>query len=151
MAATREPRHTAEPAMAEALDVLLKIAGTRRDAAARALNVAQQRLAQARREIANLDAMERATRPNDETVFAAGTFLCQINRRKRQLLDLLPGIERTLDQAKQEVLEAYSECKRLELLLDRQAKSEAQEAARRDSLVVDEMAQMQFAYRRVRS
>ena len=136
--------------MAEALDVLLKVAGARRDMSARSLNLAQQRLAQVRREIGNLETMERATRPTDETVFAAGTFLCQINRRKRQLLDSIPALERTLDQAKQEVLEAYCECKRLELLLDRQARAEAEEEARRESIGVDEMAQLQYAYRRLK-
>ena len=136
--------------MAEALDVLLKVAGARRDMSARTMNVAQQRLAQVRREIGNLEMMERATRSTDETVFAAGTFLCQINRRKRQLLDSIPGLERTLDQAKQEVLEAYCECKRLELLLERQARSEAEAEARRESIGVDEMAQVQYAYRRIK-
>jgi len=136
--------------MAEALDVLLKVAGARRDMSARSLNLAQQRLTQVRREIGNLETMERATRPTDETVFAAGTFLCQINRRKRQLLDSIPALERTLDQAKQEVLEAYCECKRLELLLDRQARAEAEEEARRESIGVDEMAQLQYAYRRIK-
>ena len=136
--------------MAEALDVLLKVAGARRDMSARSMNLAQQRLAQVRREIGNLETMERATRPTDETVFAAGTFLCQINRRKRQLLDSIPALERTLDQAKQEVLEAYCECKRLELLLDRQARAEAEEEARRESIGADEMAQIQYAYRRIK-
>ena len=136
--------------MAEALDVLLKVAGARRDMSARSLNLAQQRLTQVRREIGNLETMERATRPTDETVFAAGTFLCQINRRKRQLLDSIPALERTLDQAKQEVLEAYCECKRLELLLGRQARAEAEEEARRESIGVDEMAQLQYAYRRIK-
>lgn len=136
--------------MAEAIEVLLKVAGARRDVSARALNVAQQRLAQVRREINNLDMMERATRPTDETMFAAGTFLCQINRRKRQLLDAIPGLERTLDQAKQELLETFSECKRLELLVERQARSEAQEEARRESIGVDEIAQVQYTYRRAR-
>ena len=136
--------------MAEALDVLLKVAGARRDMSARSMNLAQQRLAQVRREIGNLEMMERATRPTDETVFAAGTFLCHINRRKRQLLDSIPGLEKTLDQAKQEVLEAYCECKRLELLLDRQARAEAEEEARRESVGVDEMAQLQYAYRRIK-
>jgi len=136
--------------VAEALDVLLKVAGARRDMSARSMNLAQQRLAQVRREIGNLETMERATRPTDETVFAAGTFLCQINRRKRQLLDSIPALERTLDQAKQEVLEAYCECKRLELLLDRQARAEAEEEARRESIGVDEMAQLQYAYRRIK-
>ena len=136
--------------MADALDVLLKVAGARRDSSARSMNVAQQRLAQVRREIGNLDTIERATRPTDETVFAAGTFLCQINRRKRQLLDSVPGLERALDQAKQDVLEAYCECKRLELLLDRQARSQAQEEARRESIGVDEMARVQYAYHRAK-
>src|SRR5262245_47923336 len=136
--------------MAEAVDVLLQVAGARRDMSARSMNLAQQRLAQVRREIGNLETMERATRPTDETVFAAGTFLCQINRRKRQLLDSIPALERTLDQAKQEVLEAYCECKRLELLLDRQARAEAEEEARRESIGVDEMAQLQYAYRRIK-
>jgi len=136
--------------VAEALEVLLKVAGARRDMSARSLNLAQQRLTQVRREIGNLETMERATRPTDETVFAAGTFLCQINRRKRQLLDSIPGLERTLDQAKQEVLEAYCECKRLELLLQRQARSEAEAEARRESIAVDEMAQVQYAQNRVK-
>jgi len=136
--------------MAEALDVLLKVAGTRRDLSARTLNLAQQRLAQVRREINNLETLERATHPSDETMFAAGTFLCQIGRRKRQLLDAIPGLERAVDQSKQEVYEAFCECKRLELLLGRQARSEAQEEARRETIGVDEMAQVQYAYRRTK-
>jgi flagellar export protein FliJ len=137
--------------MAEIFDVLLKVARTRRDAAAAAMNFAQQQVSRARSELGRLDDIERATRPTDETVFAAGTFLCQINRRKRRLLDELPGLERRLDQAKQEVLEAFAECKRLEVLMERQARAEAQEEARRESSYVDELAQLQYRYRSVRS
>jgi flagellar export protein FliJ len=136
--------------MAETLDTLMKVARARRDSAAQAMNATQQRIAILRRELASLDAVERGTRPTDETVFAAGTFLCHISRRKRQLLDQLPGLERALDTAKQEVLEAFGDYKRLELLATRQARTEAREEARRDSLVVDELAQLQYANRRAR-
>jgi flagellar export protein FliJ len=137
--------------MAETFDVLLKVARTRRDAAAAAMNLAQQQVSRARSELGRLDDVERATRPTDETVFATGTFLCQINRRKRRLLDELPGLERRLDHAKQEVLEAFAECKRLEVLIERQARAEAQEEARRESSYIDELAQLQYQYRSVRS
>lgn len=130
--------------MAETLDVLLKVARARRDAAAQTMNAAQQRLAQARGEIERLESLERGTRPTDETVFAAGTFLCHIGRRKRQLLDQVPALERKLDATKQELLEVFTECKRLEVLIDRQARAEALEEARRDAVYVDELAQQQY-------
>jgi flagellar export protein FliJ len=136
--------------MAAAFDVLLKVARTRRDAAAQAMNAAQQQVARAKAEIGRLDEIERATRPTDETIFATGTFLCHINRRKRQLLDELPGLERRLDVAKQDVIEAFGECKRLEILMERQARAAAQEEARRDSRHVDELAQLQYRHRTVR-
>jgi flagellar export protein FliJ len=137
--------------MAETFEVLLKVARTRRDASAAAMNAAQQQVSRARNELGRLDEIERVTRPTDETVFAAGTFLCQINRRKRRLLDELPGLERRLDHAKQEVLEAFAECKRLEVLIERQARAEAQEEARRESSYIDELAQLRYQYRSVRS
>jgi flagellar export protein FliJ len=136
--------------MAAAFDVLLKVARTRRDAAAQAMNAAQQQVARAKAEIGRLDDIERATRPTDETIFATGTFLCHINRRKRQLLDELPGLERRLDVAKQDLMEAFHECKRLEILMERQARAAAQEEARRDSRHVDELAQLQYQHRTVR-
>jgi flagellar export protein FliJ len=136
--------------LAETLDILLKVARARRDSAVQAMNAAQQHVAQVRRELTNLEALERGMRPTDETIFATGTFLCHITRRKRQLLDQLPGLERALDTAKQELLEAFGDYKRLELLVTRQARSEAQEEARRDSLVVDELAQLQYINRRAR-
>jgi flagellar biosynthesis chaperone FliJ len=49
------------------------------------------------------------------------------------------------------VLEAFAECKRLEVLMERQARAEAQEEARRESSYVDELAQLQYQYRSVRS
>ena len=61
--------------MAAAFDVLLKVARTRRDAAAQAMNAAQQQVARAKAEIGRLDDIERATRPTDETIFATGTFI----------------------------------------------------------------------------
>lgn len=137
--------------MADAFDVLLKVARARRDAAAQAMNLAQQRLAQVRAEIARLEAIERGTRSTDDTVFATGTFLLQIGRRKRQLLDEIPGLERRIDAAKQETLEAFGECKRLEVLMERQARAAAQEEARRESQYVDEIAQLQYQHRNVRS
>jgi flagellar export protein FliJ len=115
------------------------------------MNAAQQQVSRARGELGRLEEIERATRPTDETIFAAGTFLCQINHRKRKLLDELPGLERRLDHAKQEVLEAFAECKRLEVLMERRARAEAQEEARRESSYVDELAQLQYRYRSVRS
>jgi flagellar export protein FliJ len=84
-------------------------------------------------------------------VFATGTFLLQIGRRKRQLLDEIPGLERRIDAAKQETLEAFGECKRLEVLMDRQLRAAAQEEARRESQYVDEIAQLQYQHRSVRS
>lgn len=136
--------------MAATLDTLLKVVRNRRDAAAQALNAAQQRIAQVRAEIGRLDAIERGTRPTDDTMFAAGAFLCHLGRRKRQLLDEIPGLERRQDVAKQEVLEAFGECKRLEIVLERQARAEAQEEARRESIHADEMAQLQFQHRTLR-
>lgn len=136
--------------MAETLEVLLKVARARRDAAAQTMNAAQQRLSQARGEIVKLEALERGMRPTDETVFAAGTFICHIGRRKRQLLDQVPGLERKLDATKQELLEVFSECKRLEVLIDRQARVEAQEEARRDSVILDELAQQQYLQSRLK-
>lgn len=136
--------------MAEAFDVLAKVARARRDAAAQAMNLTQQRIAQLRAEIARLETMERATRPTDDTMFAAGTFLCQINRRKRQILDEIPGLERRLDGARQEVFEAFGECKRLELLMDRRERAAAQEQARRESGHIDELARLQYQNRPVR-
>lgn len=136
--------------MAAPFEVLLKVARTRRDAAAQALNLAQQRLMQVRAEIARLEAIERGTHSTDETMFATGAFLCQLGRRKRQLLDEIPGIERRVDAAKQETLEAFGECKRLEVLLDRQARAAAQEEARRETQYADELAQIQYQQRGVR-
>jgi len=136
--------------MAAPFEVLLKVARTRRDAAAQALNLAQQRLMQVRAEIARLEAIERGTHSTDETMFATGAFLCQLGRRKRQLLDEIPGIERRVDAAKQETLEAFGECKRLEVLLDRQARAAAQEEARRETQYADELAQIQYQQRSVR-
>jgi flagellar export protein FliJ len=89
-------------------------------------------------------AFARATPPPDDTVFATGTFLLQIGRRKRQLFDEIPGLERRVDAAKHETLEAFSECKRLEVLMDRQARAAAQEEARRESQYADEIAQLQY-------
>jgi flagellar export protein FliJ len=83
-------------------------------------------------------------------VFATGTFLLQVGRRKRQLLDEIPGLERRADAAKHEVLEAFGECKRLEVLMDRQARAAAQVEARRESQYVDEIAQLQYQHRNVR-
>ena len=136
--------------MADPFVVLLKVARTRRDAAAQAMNLAQQRLAQVRSEITRLEAIERGTRATDDTVFATGTFLLQIGRRKRQLLDEIPGLERRSDAAKQETLEAFGECKRLEVLMERQARAAAQEEARRESQYADEIAQLQYQNRVVR-
>lgn len=136
--------------MAAAFDVLLKVARVRRDAAAQAMNAVLQQVARTKGEIGRLDDIERATRPTDETMFATGAFLCQINRRKRKLLDELPGLERRLDIAKQEVTEAFGECKRLEIVMERQARAAAQEEARRDSLHVDELAQLRYQQRTVR-
>jgi flagellar export protein FliJ len=133
--------------LAETFDVLLKVARTRRDAAAQVMNAAEQRVMQTKNELGRLEEIERATRSTDETVFATGTFLCQIGRRKRKLLDELPGMERRLDVAKQEVLEAFGECKRLELLIERRARAAAQEEARRESQYVDELAQLQYQNR----
>jgi flagellar export protein FliJ len=136
--------------MAAPFEVLLKVARTRRDAAAQALNLAQQRLAQVRAQIMRLEAIERGTHSTDETMFATGAFLCQLGRSKRQLLDEIPGIERRVDAAKQETLEAFGECKRLEVLLDRQARAAAQEEARRETQYADELAQIQYQQRGVR-
>jgi flagellar export protein FliJ len=136
--------------VADPYEILLKVARTRRDAAAQALNLAQQRHAQVRAEIARLEAIERGTRSTDETMFATGAFLCQLGRRKRQLLDEIPGLERRVDAAKQETLEAFGECKRLEVLMDRQARAAAQEEARRETQYVDEIAQLQYQQRTVR-
>ena len=137
--------------MADAFDVLLKVARTRRDAASHAMNAAQQAVTQARGELANLDGLARAIRPTDETMFAVGAFLCQVSRRKQKLLDDLPGLERRLDVAKQEVFEAFGEFKRLEVLIERQARAAAQEEARRESQYVDELAQLRYQQRSVRS
>ena len=136
--------------MAAPFEVLLKVARTRRDAAAQALNLAQQRLAQVRAEIMRLEAIERGTFSTDETMFATGAFLCQLGRRKRQLLDEIPWIERRVDAAKQETLEAFGECKRLEVLMDRKARAAAQEEARRETQYADELAQIQYQQRGVR-
>jgi len=137
--------------MADPFDILLKAARGRRDAAAQAMNLAQQRLTQVRAEIARLEAIERGTHSTDETMFATGAFLCQLGRRKRQLLDEIPGLERRVDAAKQETLEAFGECKRLEVLMDRKARAAAQEEARRESQYVDEIAQLQYQHRTIRS
>src|SRR5262249_61066992 len=93
-------------AMADPFEVLLKVARTRRDAAAQAMNLAQQRIAQVRAEIARLEAIERGTRSTDETMFATGTFLLQVGRRKRQLLGEIPGLGARPAVAKPETLEA---------------------------------------------
>jgi flagellar export protein FliJ len=136
--------------MADAFEVLSKLARARRDVASQAVGVAQQRLAMVRRELANLDAIERGTRPTDETMFATGTFLCQLNRRKRQLLDQVPGLERTLEAAKQDLLEAHGEFKRIDLLRTREEQFVQREQDRRESLEVDELTQISYA-RQVRS
>jgi flagellar export protein FliJ len=136
--------------MADAFEVLSKLARARRDVASQAVGVAQQRLAMVRRELANLDAIERGTRPTDETMFATGTFLCQLNRRKRQLLDQVPGLERTLEAAKQDLLEAHGEFKRIDLLRTREEQFEQREQDRRESMEVDELTQISYA-RQVRS
>lgn len=136
--------------MADAFEVLSKLARARRDVASQAVGVAQQRLAMVRRELANLDAIERGTRATDETMFATGTFLCQLNRRKRQLLDQVPGLERTLEAAKQDLLEAHGEFKRIDLLRTREAQLVVREQERRESLEVDELTQISYA-RQVRS
>jgi flagellar biosynthesis chaperone FliJ len=47
-------------------------------------------------------------------------------------------------------MEAFHECKRLEILMERQARAAAQEEARRDSRHVDELAQLQYRHRTVR-
>jgi len=130
--------------MAETFDVLLKVARARRDTAAQVMNAAQQKVVQARGEISRLEAIERGIKPTDETVFATGTFLCHIGRRKRQLQDQLPLLERKLDAAKQDLLEAFTECKRLEVLIERQDRAEAQEETRRETVLVDELAQQQY-------
>jgi flagellar export protein FliJ len=136
--------------MADAFEVLSKLARARRDVASQAVGVAQQRLAMVRRELANLDAIEHGTRPTDETMFATGTFLCQLNRRKRQLLDQVPGLERTLEAAKQDLLEAHGEFKRIDLLRTREEQFLQREQERRESMEVDELTQISYA-RQVRS
>ena len=131
--------------MADAFEVLIKLARSPSDISRQSLGVAQQRLALVRRELANLDAIERGTRPTDETMFATGTFLCQLNRRKRQLLDQVPGLERALEAAKQDLLEAHGEFKRIDLLRTREEQFEQREQERRESMEVDELTQVSYA------
>lgn len=125
--------------MTDTFEVLLKSARTERDTASAAMNSAADQLQRARQLIVALDAAADGARSNAECTFSAGTYVRDIVRRKRRILEQVPSLERRLLSAQQALVNAFSQVKKLEFVKQRRELHLAKAQSRLEQIVLDDI------------
>lgn len=127
--------------MADTFETLLKAARVQRDSASQAVNTAESRLDEAKRRLTDLSSAEEQAAFDDEVGFAAGSYLRSLSRQRQQILAQLPQLEKRLAMSRDELLDAFGECKKMEFVRERQRQLAEVEEKRRDGARLDEIAQ----------
>jgi flagellar export protein FliJ len=127
--------------MADTFDTLLKVARSQRDTASQAVNTAAARLDEANRRLTDLASAEKGAAFDDDLSFAAGPYLRSLRHQRQQVLSQLPHLEKRLALSRDELLDAFGECKKMEFVQERQQQLAEAEEKRRDDARLDEIAQ----------
>jgi len=127
--------------MADTFETLLKVARSQRDTASQAVNAAVQRLDEANRKLTDLASAEEGAAFADEVGFAAGSYLRRLRHQRQQVLSQLPQLEKHLALSRDELLDAFGECKKMEFVQERQRQLAEAEEKRRNEARLDEIAQ----------
>jgi flagellar export protein FliJ len=127
--------------MAKTFETLLKAARAQRDTASQAVNAATAQLDEANQQLSELASAEEQASFGDDFGFAAGTYLRSLSLQRQRILTQLPNLEKKLAMSRDELLEAFGECKKMEFVRERQRLEIEAEEKRRDDTRLDEIAQ----------
>jgi flagellar export protein FliJ len=138
MSDTKKPEG---PNMANTFETLLKAAKAQRDTASQAVNAAMAQLDEANQQLTDLASAEAKADFADDFGFAAGAYLKSLSLQRRQILSQLPHLEKKLEMSRDELLDAFGECKKLEFVRERQRLEAEAVERRKDGTRLDEIAQ----------
>jgi flagellar export protein FliJ len=127
--------------MANTFDTLLKAARAQRDTASQAVNAAAAQLDEANQQLSDLASAQEMASFGDDFGFAAGAYLRSLSSQRQRILTQLPHLEKKLAMSRDELLDAFGECKKMEFVRERQRLEVEAEEKRRDDVRLDEIAQ----------
>jgi flagellar export protein FliJ len=127
--------------MADTFETLLKVARSQRDTASQAVNAAAARVDEANQKLSDLASAEEGAAFHDDLTFAAGSYLRSLRHRRQQILSQMPQLEKRLAMSRDELLDAFGECKKMEFVQERQRQLAEAEERRRNEARLDEIAQ----------